>query len=503
MKKIGLFLLALLIAAGACAPIGPDYARQDPVMPSTFGSLEPGVSAGGEPEKLLLGTWWQLLEDPVLDRLIENAVLGNPDLRIARARVQQARALAGISSSRLLPEGGPEGSYEVYRRSDSALPGQGGGASPTLPQRRGELYQVGFDASWEIDIFGGVRREIEAAQADLDASDEALRDVLVTLQGEVARNYVQLRGEQLRMAIARSELEARRTNVVIAEARFRAGLVSQLEWARAQGEVAFAESRIPTLETSVLAAVHRLGVLLGREPTSLAPELSPEAALPEIPDILKPGLPSDLLRQRPDIRKAEREVAAATARIGVSTADLFPRFSLTGSFGYLDDDLDSLSWRSGHYWRIGPNFRWPILNFKRILAAIDTNKAVRDESLARYEKVVLASLEEVENALVTLSREERRAEALVQAVQANDSALRLAQELYRAGAQSYLAVLDAETALYNAQDQLAQSRLNRALGFVSLYKALGGGWQAMEERPQGEASAGDAETPRIAVQPGG
>jgi len=486
MKRIRLLLYAWLMLAGACAPVGPDYRRMDPSMPSTFGSLEKGISTGEEPEKRFLSSWWQMLQDPALDRLIENAVKSNLDLRIAWARVQQARALAGISASNLLPEGGPQGSYEAYRRSDSALPGRGGGTSTTLPQRRGDLYQVGFDASWEIDIFGGVRREIEAAEANLDASEEALRDALVTLQGEVARNYVDLRGQQLRMEIAQKELEAWRTNVVMAESRFRAGLVSQLELARAQGEVSIAESRIPALEKSILAAVHRLGVFLGLDPTSLVPELSRASALPEIPDSLHAGLPSELLRRRPDIRKAEREVAAATARVGVSTADLFPRFSLTGSFGYMDDDLDSLSWDAGHFWRIGPAFRWPILNFKRILSAIDASKAVRDESLARYEKVVLTSLEEVENALVTLSREKRIAEALVEAVQANDSALKIAKELYRAGAQSYLAVLDAETALYNAQDQLAQSRLNRALGFVSLYKALGGGWQDIEGRPEAE-----------------
>ena len=249
--------------------------------------------------------------------------------------------------------------------------------------------------------------------------------------------------------------------------------------------------------------MHRLGVLLGREPTSLVPELSQAAALPEISENLRAGLPSELLRRRPDIRKAERELAAATARIGVSTADLFPRFSLTGSFGYMDDDLESLSWGPGHFWRVGPAFRWPILNFKRVLSAIDASKAVRDESLARYEKVVLTSLEEVENALVTLSREKRRAEALVEAVQANDTALRLAKELYRAGAQSYLSVLDAETALYNAQDQLAQSRLNRALGFVSLYKALGGGWQDFEWRPEGGALETRGDVTQVGVRQGG
>jgi len=478
MKKyVYLLFYAGILSAGACAPVGPDYRRVDPPMPSAFNSLEAGISEGKAPEERFLTSWWRVLQDPVLDRLIENAVEGNLDLRIALARVRQARARAGISVSKLLPEGGPQASYEDYRRSDSTLTGRGAGTSLILPQRRGGLYHAGFDASWEIDIFGAVRREIEAVEADLDASGEALRDTLVTLQGEVARIYLDLRGQQLRMDIARRELEARRTNAAIAESRFRAGLASQLELARAQGEVSIAEARIPELEKSILAAVHLLGVLLGREPGSLEPELSRAAPLPDIPDNLHAGLPSELLRRRPDIRKAEREAAAATARIGIATAELFPRFSLTGSFGYMDDDLDELSWSAGHFWRIGPAFRWPILNFKRIIASIEADKAVRDESLARYEKVVLTSLEDVENALISLSRDKRRVEALAEAVQANVSALKFAKELYRAGAQSYLAVLDAETALYDAEDELAQSRLNRALGFVSLYKALGGGWQ--------------------------
>lgn len=503
MKKIGLIFLAWVMVAGACAPVGPDYRRVDPPVPTSFGSLEPGISTGEAPQKKFLNAWWKVLQDPVLDRLIENAVKSNLDLRIARARVQQARALAGISASKLLPEGGPRGSYEAYHRSESAQPGQADGTSPGLPKQRGNLYQVGFDASWEVDIFGGVRREVEAADADLRASEEALRDALVTLQGEVARNYVELRGQQLRMEIALNDLEARRANAAIAESRFKAGLVAQLELARAQGEVAIAESRIPFLESSILATVHRLGVLLGREPMDLVPALSQPAPLPLLPENLPAGLPSELLRQRPDIRKAEREVAAATAQIGVSTADLFPKFSLTGSFGFMDQDLENLSWRSGHFWSIIPAFRWPILNFKRILSSIDVSKAVRDESLARYEKVVLTSLEEVENALVSLSREKRRTGALVEAVQANDSAVKLAKELYTAGAQSYLAVLDAESALYDAQDQLAQSRQNRALGFVTLYKALGGGWQDIEEKPEGGALQSNGDVMQVGLPPGG
>ena len=196
-------------------------------------------------------------------------------------------------------------------------------------------------------------------------------------------------------------------------------------------------------------------------------------------------------------------MAAATARIGVSTADLFPRFSLTGYFGYLDDDLESLSWRSGHFWGIGPSVRWPILNFKRILSNIAAKEAVQGVAIAQYEKVVLLSLEEVENALVALSREKRRAASLTVAVTANDEALKLARELYTAGAESYLAILDAESALFNAEDELAQSRINRAVGFVSLYKALGGGWQGLETETENNGPSGKNDVSDMRPSSGG
>ena len=299
----------------------------------------------------------------------------------------------------------------------------------------------------------------------------------MTLQGEVARNYLQIRGQQLRLKIAQDEVQTRKQNVELVQARFQAGLVNELDLARAKGALAAAQSIIPLIENNLREILHRLAVLLGQEPMSLVGELEEIRKLPEVPENLPAGLPSDLLRRRPDIRRTERELAAATARIGVSTAELFPKFSLTGSFGYQGNKVGDLPREGSNFWRIAPTFRWSILNFKRITADIEVNKAVREESLARFEKSVLVSLEEVENALVALSREKRRAEALEEAVQANELAFGLAMERYRVGIQSYLEVLDAETALYLAQDQLAQSRQNRAVALVSLYKALGGGWR--------------------------
>jgi len=467
MKRGGIISFALMCTVVGCTAVGPNYERKDPAVPSAFGSLEMGIATGESAQRELLSSWWKILQDPVLNSLMDRAVNGNLDLRIAQARVQQARALSLVSSSRLLPEGGLTGTYERVRLTEPAS---------VQRDRQNNLFLANFDASWEIDIFGGLRRGIEAAEADLAASGDALRDTLVTLQGEVARNYIGYRGLQLRLDIARQTVRIRRENAEIIESRTRAGFVSELDLARAKGELASAESKIPFLENSLLATLHRLGILLGLEPMSLAAELQASEELPAIPENLPAGMPSDLLRRRPDIRRAEREVAAATARIGVSTAELFPKFSLTGTFGFVSANFDTLFRDSSNFWDIGPTVRWPILNFKRILASIELTKAVREETLARYERTVLLSLEEAENSLVNLSREKRRIQALTEAVRSNQLAVELATERYVAGLQTYLAVIDAQSALYTAQDDLAQSRQNLALGFVALYKALGGGW---------------------------
>jgi NodT family efflux transporter outer membrane factor (OMF) lipoprotein len=312
--------------------------------------------------------------------------------------------------------------------------------------------------------------------ADLGAAAELLRDTLVTLQGEVARNYIDYRGYQLRLEIARKAVQIRQESLEITEARVRAGAVSELDLTRARGELSAAEARVPLLEESLLTLLHRLGILLGLHPTSLADELRTPAGLPRIPENLPAGMPSDLLRRRPDIRGAEREVAAATARIGVSTAQLFPRFSLTGSFNYQANQFDRVFRDSSNLWSIGPRFSWAILNFKRILADVELSREIRQEALIRYERSVLNSLEEVENSLVRLSREKERIAFLTESVASNDLAVKLANERYVAGLQSYLAVIDALDAQYTAQDELAQSLQSYALGFVALYKSLGGGW---------------------------
>ena len=482
MKKTWLLTILNVFLVTSCFTVGPDYKKTEPPVPARFASLEQGVSRGDTPPEGLLDSWWSVFEDPVLESLMSRVASENLDVRIAKARVVQARERSAIASSGFLPEGGPAGEFRRVRRTETTVMAA---ATSSTQGREQSIYLAGFDASWEIDIFGGIRRGVEASTAEFSASEDGLRDVLVTLRGEIGRNYMELRGLQLRLGIAKQEVKIRTENVEITGARAKAGLVSELDAARARGELANAEARIPSLDRSLKASIHRLAVLLGQEPTGLEPELLSMSQLPAAPHDLPVGLPSDLLRRRPDIRKAERELAAATARIGVATADLFPRFSLIGNIGYEAYNSTLLFRDQSNFWGIGPAIRWPIMNFKRILAQIESSKAVREELLARYERSVLWALEEVENALVAISREKNRVKFLDEAVRANDLAVKLAMDRYLAGAESYLAVIDAQAALYAAEDQLAQSRQTHILSLVALYKALGGGWQQVSRPGDG------------------
>lgn len=484
MKRLAVTITGIALLLTACTAVGPDYRRPDFPVSASFASLEPGVSNSEPVTERAVHSWWKAFGDPTLERLMARAIARNHDLRIATARLQQARAQAMASASLRFPEGGVQSAYERVRTSEVSrfgAPLSTDGENPAqgmTGNQYGNLFLAGLDASWEIDVFGGVTREIEAALATLGAYEENLRDALVTLQGEVALNYLEVRGLQSRIEIAQRLIEARRSYAEIADARAKAGLVSHVDAVRARAEFKNAEAHIPALERMLMAAVHRLGVLLGQEPGSLRDELLADSLrIPPVPDDVPVGLPSDLVRRRPDIRRAERELAAATANIGVATADLFPRFSLTGTFGFQSNRSGTLFHDESNFWRIGPSIRWPILNFKRLLAQLEVSRGVREETVARYEQTVLHSFEEVENALVAIAREKRRALALAESARDGELAVSLALERYRAGIQSYQEVIDAQTAFYASEDELAQCLLEQALAFVRLYKALGGGWQ--------------------------
>jgi len=470
--------LAFVLFQG-CA-VGPNFQPPKTTPPAQWSAPQAGGETNLEPS---LDSWWKSFNDPQLDSLVERAVRTNQDLRIAEARVREARAFYRIASSQLWPTVDAGGSYARENQSKNQ-PILGSLPMPSGIPYENNVYQAGFDASWEIDVFGGNRRAVEAGKAEAAAAEFGRRNVLVTLLGEVARNYVELRGCQRRLEIATNNLATQQEALALAQNRFNNGLTSDLDVQQAATILANTRAAIPMLETGIQDYIHRLGVLLGHPPEALLAELSAPAPIPSAPPIVPAGLPSDLLRRRPDIQQAERQLAASTARIGVATADLFPKFSLTGVAGY--ESTSASDWFSGgsKFWSIGPTVQWRIFDAGRIRANIRVQDARQEQALAAYEKTVLLSFEDVENSLVAYAKEQIRRRSLEDAVASSQDSLHLANQLYGNGLASFINVLDAERSLYQAQDALVQSDKAVTQNLISLYKALGGGWETLEQPPQ-------------------
>jgi len=479
MKTNQLLRLVLLaIASGGCA-VGPNYQRPAVSAPTHWSA----PLAGGETNAPIdLAAWWENFHDAELDSLISRAVQSNPDLQIAQARVREARAQYGIAAANFLPTVDAAGSYARTKTSQHQ-PVLGSLPIPANVPFENDVYQAGFDASWEIDVFGGTRRATEAARAGVAASEFGRRDTLVTLLGEVARNYVDARGFQRRLAIANENITAQSSALAITQDRFDKGLTSDLDVQQAGTLLATTKAEVPSLQTSLQAAIHRLDVLLGLPPGALQAELSQvapiPAALPEVPV----GLPSDLMLRRPDMQRAERQLAAATANIGVAQADLFPKFFLTGAAGF--ESVSASDWFTGRsgLWSVGPTVQWRIFDAGRIRANIRVQNARQEQALASYEQTVLTAFEEVENGLVAYANEQIRRRSLAEAVASSQKSLDLANKLYANGLTDFLHVLDAERSLYQAQDALVQSERTVSANLVSLYKSLGGGWESLEQQP--------------------
>jgi outer membrane protein, multidrug efflux system len=476
MKPIRRSAVLILLCAG-CA-VGPDYKRPDIPAPAAWSERS---YAGVVTQTAELARWWEEFNDPVLTRLVNRAVESNLDLRLAEERIRQARALRDIAESGFWPTVDVSGTYSRSRTSENAIApsSQSSGGSPFFRGSSSgqDLFRTGFDSSWEIDVFGGVRRSVEAADATIESTIEDRRDVLVTLTGDVAKNYVDLRGFQKRLAVARDNLKAQQESLEISRVRYEAGLASDLEVAQSEALVNGTAADIPTLEALSKQAAHRLDVLLGLHPGALEAELSKETPIPALPPEAHVGLPSELLRRRPDIRRAERQLAAATAEIGVATADLYPKFSLSGAFGMQSVSASDWFTAPSRFWSIGPTIRWPVFDAGKIRANIRVRNAQQEQALTSYEKTILTALEDVENALVNYANEQTRYSFLVNAVAANRRALQLSDELYKNGLVDFLNVLVSRLALFNSESNLAQSEATMATNLVALYKALGGGWE--------------------------
>jgi NodT family efflux transporter outer membrane factor (OMF) lipoprotein len=470
-------LLALALAIG-CA-VGPDYHTPKVNTPSNWSEAQ---RAGAINSAVQIVEWWKTFNDPELNSLIDRAVATNHDLRIADGLLREARALRTGAFFDLGPTIKGGAGYTDMRQARNSVPfvlkGPLGSEISSNYIFQYDLYDAHFDASWEIDVFGSKRREYQEANALLASVVENRHDVLVSVLAEVARNYIEVRNYQQRIAIARKNITAQQDAADIARSRFNAGLASELEVKQAEAVLATTQSQIPNLETSLKHGIHRLSVLIGQPPGALTAELSSTAPVPAPPPEVPVGLPSDLLRRRPDVRRAERELAAATANIGVQTAELFPKFSLTGLAGFQSFSVGD--WFSGgsKYWSAGPMVTWRIFDLGHVRSQIQTANAQAQQSLAAYEKTVLGSLEEVENGLVAYANEQTRYRALSAAVDADRRALDLANDRYRKGLVDFLDVVDAERSLYQAEDELADSQSIVSVNLVTLYKALGGGWEA-------------------------
>jgi NodT family efflux transporter outer membrane factor (OMF) lipoprotein len=464
-------LLATLMAG--CAAVGPNYAPPRPAMPGNFVE-HPGASRVGGP----IDAWWENFGDAKLNTLMTQAVQSAPDLAIAEARVREARALRGIAGAERFPTADVDGGYTRTHGSANVPTGVPPGGLG--PGQNANIWQMGFDASWEIDIFGGKRRSVEAANAAYQATIEDRGDVLLTLLAEVARNYAELRGVQRRLAVARDNLAIQRDALTLTRSQFDAGLTSSLDVLRAQAQVADTEAEIPAFEAEARGAIYRIGALVGRPPEDLPADLDEPGPIPAIASDVPVGLPSDLLRRRPDIRAAERRIAAANARIGVAQADLYPHVSLTGAAGLESLNSSTFLNASSRYFLVGPSVTWLVFDAGKVRFEISAERARTDEAAADYQRTVLGALRDVETALVGYARSEERRNRLAAEVAADRQAVTVATRLYQQGVEDFLPVLDVERSLQAADDQLAQSDRDTALSLVALYKALGGGWRATD-----------------------
>ena len=468
-KRLVLAMSAAMIAG--CA-VGPSYEK--PALENkAAGKWGEASSDKVSSQQIQLVQWWTVFKDERLAALVDRAVAANFDLALAESRVREARAEYRAAVGDFLPTVDASASATRQRLSENGSQNVGGFSPPLYST----LYQAGFDAGWEIDVFGGKRRAIEAASASLEASVEDRRAVLVSLLGEVARNYLVLRGSQRQIAVIRANVRSAGETLELTRTRLRGGLGTDLDVARAEGQLATTTSLIPSLETQLRQAAHRLGLLLGLEPNALKAELLPEAAVPAPPPVVAVGIPSDLLARRPDVRRAERELAAATARVGVATADLYPKFSIGAFLGLASvSSGDLLKWQS-RAWSIGPSVVFPLFHGGQIRANIEVQSARQEQARIGFEKAFLGALGEVEDALVAYLQEGERRKSIAEAVASNERAVRLVSDRYTKGLTAFLDVLEAERSLYGTQQQLAQSDVQLSLNLVALYKALGGGWQ--------------------------
>ncbi len=472
LPRVFLFLAMGLLAG---CNVGPDYHPPKTTAPAQW--VSPQV--GGETNTPVTeAAWWKSFHDAELDALIVRAAQSNLNLRAAVGRIREARATARVVAADFGPTLDANGSYARERYSANGFPTY----PPGIPLNA-DVYQAGFDASWELDVFGGTRRATQTARAELVAAEFDRRNILIAVCAEVARQYVEARAFQRRLAVAESNIKAQAEIVALTRDRLAKGLSTDLDVQEADALLSTTRAQTPVFENGFRGAVYQLGLLLGQPPGAVLGELTNAAPIPAAPPDVPVGLPSDLVQRRPDVQEAERRLAAATARVGVATSDLYPKFSLTGNIGLQSVSVSDWFTAGSSFWTAGPTVQWRIFDYGRIRANIRVQNARVEQALAAYEQSMLAAFTDVETALTAYAKEQTRRQSLEHAAQANEKAVALAGDLYRHGLADFLRVLDSQRALYESQDALIDSERAVSSDLIALYKALGGGWAEKNFKP--------------------
>jgi outer membrane protein, multidrug efflux system len=475
-----MFAMALGAFLSAACAVGPNY-HAPPIAPAQVRNAQSAEFAARTPEAL----WWQEFEDPELDALVRRALAGNLDLRSAYDRVKAARAVFVERNLDYAPHVQLDGTYSHFAQQE---PGFGTG------RINAQSDSLGFDAAWELDLFGRVRRSVEAARADLDSERANYQDAQVTVAAEVARNYFELRGAQKRLAVARENLATEQQTLELTQLLDETGRGSELDVQRSRARLKATEATIPPLMAAEKQSAYRLAVLLSERPGQLDEELNP-AAVATYAKVLPIGDPTELLRRRPDVRAAERQLAAATARVGVATADLFPRVNVTGFIGFLSGDVGQLfatgAGNNARAWSVSPTVSWAAFDLGSVRARLRASEAQSDAAAANYQKVVLTALEDTENSFVAYSSRQAQLKSLSEQEQSSRRAADIAEIQYREGVADFLVLLDAQRTQLDAQDAVAQAETSVNVAVVAIYKALGG----VGQPPRDDAAAKVARVP--------
>jgi NodT family efflux transporter outer membrane factor (OMF) lipoprotein len=474
-------LFALLLALAGCAA-GPNYHAPAPDAPPQFAAKTAAADGASAQD---LASWWRALDDAELNSLVERAIKANLDIEIALTRLQEARTYEAVVVSSALPQvnasaaaGRGTGSDLGRGRADQALVS----ATNTAGLKQVNLLE-GFDGGWELDLFGKFRREIEATRDDEEAARAARYDVITAVIADVVRAYIDLRGFQVQVGVLRQAVGALHESNRLETIRYQRGIINELDVALATRELASVEARLAPMQAQASAAQYALAVLVGEYPEKMVAELSKPDLVPSMPPAAPIGTPLDLLRRRPDIQQAERELASATARIGVATAKLYPQVGVVGSIGAQGQGWGTSPGMGSHIWSLGPYVLWPVLDFGALDAQVDVARLKRRGELLNYRRTILDAVRQVDTALDAYTAEQDRLKNLGEALMAAQRAVELATQRYDRGLTDYLNVVDAERQLYDLQEEYARAQVAEGDQFVQLYLSLGGGWENYQAVP--------------------